>query len=346
MGAPSARGAASRRPACTCCSASSGCLCSPRTRTASTPPAWATIASFPDGHLVLGATGGYLIGFVLAAGVVGRLAELGWDRRLRGSIAAMLIGRSPSMPSALPWLAVAAHLSVSDTLLYGLYPFLPGRPRQAAPRGRAAARRLAPGRRAAIDTTCYAARDRAAATSILTDAIVTDGPVQDLRRRPRAPGQPRHRGARSAATSTITVHGRRDLRLPGPERRGQEHHHPHPARLPARQRRRAPRVLGRDVAADGLAIRDRVGYLPGGIALYDSMTRRGPARLPGRPVRSRPRPLRAELVDRLELSRGGPAPARCATTRAACARRWASSRPSSTTRSWRSSTSPPRASTR
>ena len=30
--------------------------------------------------IVFGATGGYLIGFLLAAAVVGRLAELGWDR--------------------------------------------------------------------------------------------------------------------------------------------------------------------------------------------------------------------------------------------------------------------------
>src|SRR5690606_7617620 len=45
-----------------------------------------------DGQLVLGSTGGYLIGFMIAATLVGRLAELGWDRKLRGSIAAMVIG--------------------------------------------------------------------------------------------------------------------------------------------------------------------------------------------------------------------------------------------------------------
>lgn len=85
-----------------------------------------TIASVQDGHLVLGATGGYLIGFLLAAAVVGRLAELGWDRRLRGSVAAMFVGSCAIYAVGLPWLAVAAGLSVSDTLLYGLYPFVPG----------------------------------------------------------------------------------------------------------------------------------------------------------------------------------------------------------------------------
>jgi biotin transport system substrate-specific component len=85
-----------------------------------------TIIGVEGGQIVLGATGGYLIGFVLAAAVVGRLAELGWDRRLRGSIAAMLIGSVCIYAVGLPWLAIAADLSVADTLLYGLYPFIPG----------------------------------------------------------------------------------------------------------------------------------------------------------------------------------------------------------------------------
>jgi ABC-2 type transport system ATP-binding protein len=61
------------------------------------------------------------------------------------------------------------------------------------------------------------------------------------------------------------------------------------------------RVLGHDVASDGLAIRARTGYLPGGIALYDSMSGADLldylARLYGRPA-----PLRTELLDRLELA--------------------------------------------
>ena len=86
----------------------------------------ATILSAKDGHIVLGATGGSLIGFVLAAGVVGRLAELGWDRHLRGSIAAMLIGSVAIYVVGLPWLAAAASLDVAKTLQFGLWPFVPG----------------------------------------------------------------------------------------------------------------------------------------------------------------------------------------------------------------------------
>ncbi|MCY7419965.1 MAG: biotin transporter BioY [Chloroflexi bacterium] len=83
-------------------------------------------ATLQDGHVVLGATGGFLIGFLLAAAVVGRLAEFGWDRRLRGSIAAMIIGSVAIYLIGVPWLALAANLSVADALRFGLYPFVPG----------------------------------------------------------------------------------------------------------------------------------------------------------------------------------------------------------------------------
>jgi biotin transport system substrate-specific component len=92
-------------------------------------------AARADGHFasgtenwaaVSGATGGYIIGFIVAAAVVGRLAELGWDRRLGGAIAAMLVGSALIYVFGLPWLVFSAALSVNDTLLYGLYPFIPG----------------------------------------------------------------------------------------------------------------------------------------------------------------------------------------------------------------------------
>ena len=104
-------------------------------------------------------------------------------------------------------------------------------------------------------------------------------------------------------------------------------------------------VLGLDAGRDSLAIRRRVGYLPGGIALYDTMTGEDIldylCRLYRRPAPSGGRPSPIGWRCRRPTSDG-----RCATTRAACARRSASSRPSSTTPSWPSSTSRPRASTR
>jgi biotin transport system substrate-specific component len=85
-----------------------------------------TIATIESGHLVLGATGGYLIGFVVASGLVGRLAELGWDRSFRGSVAMMVIGSAVIYAVGLPWLAVAAGLTVAQAFQFGLYPFVPG----------------------------------------------------------------------------------------------------------------------------------------------------------------------------------------------------------------------------
>jgi ABC-2 type transport system ATP-binding protein len=60
-------------------------------------------------------------------------------------------------------------------------------------------------------------------------------------------------------------------------------------------------VLGLDATRNSVAIRGRVGYLPGGIALYDSMT--GEALLDYvAALYGRPAVRRAELLDRLELS--------------------------------------------
>jgi biotin transport system substrate-specific component len=79
-----------------------------------------------DGHLVLGATGGYLAGFVLAGAVVGRLAELGWDRRIGGAVAAMLVGNVLIYLVGLPWLAAATGMSPAMAIDKGLSPFLIG----------------------------------------------------------------------------------------------------------------------------------------------------------------------------------------------------------------------------
>jgi biotin transport system substrate-specific component len=74
--------------------------------------------------VIAGVSGGYLVGFVLAAAVVGRLAELGWDRQIAGSIGAMLIGNALIYAVGLPWLAAVGHFSFQDTIAFGLTPFL------------------------------------------------------------------------------------------------------------------------------------------------------------------------------------------------------------------------------
>src|SRR5688572_3240883 len=71
-----------------------------------------------------GFSGGYLVGFVAAAAVVGRLAELGWDRRLGGSLAAMAIGTAIIYAIGVPWLKVAADLPWNVAVAEGMTKFL------------------------------------------------------------------------------------------------------------------------------------------------------------------------------------------------------------------------------
>jgi biotin transport system substrate-specific component len=85
---------------------------------------------FADGKggiaILWGATGGYLIGFIAAGAVVGRLAELGWDRKILGALGAMLVGEIVIYAIGLPWLKAVGGLSWQQTIDLGLSPFLVG----------------------------------------------------------------------------------------------------------------------------------------------------------------------------------------------------------------------------
>jgi biotin transport system substrate-specific component len=76
--------------------------------------------------VITSASGGYIVGFVLAAAASGWLAERGWDRRFSSSIGAMLTGNVIIYLVGLPWLAVVLGTNLEKTLEYGLYPFVPG----------------------------------------------------------------------------------------------------------------------------------------------------------------------------------------------------------------------------
>jgi biotin transport system substrate-specific component len=77
-------------------------------------------------QVIWGATGGYLIGFILAAAIVGRLAELGWDRNLIGAVGAMLIANAAIYVIGVPWLAYVTHHDLAWAVTNGLTPFLAG----------------------------------------------------------------------------------------------------------------------------------------------------------------------------------------------------------------------------
>jgi biotin transport system substrate-specific component len=83
-----------------------------------------TFVSRDGGSFVLGATGGYLIGFLAAGAITGRLAELGWDRNLLGAIAAMLLGNIAIYLVGVPWLAVAIGVDLPTAIALGLTPFI------------------------------------------------------------------------------------------------------------------------------------------------------------------------------------------------------------------------------
>jgi biotin transport system substrate-specific component len=76
--------------------------------------------------IIWGATGGYLIGFVVAGALVGRLAELGWDRKIGGAVGAMLLGNAVIYVVALPWLGVVTSSGPEETIALGLAPFVVG----------------------------------------------------------------------------------------------------------------------------------------------------------------------------------------------------------------------------
>jgi biotin transport system substrate-specific component len=71
-------------------------------------------------------TGGYLWGFVVAAGLVGWLSRFGWDRSMRTSISAMLLGSIVIYAIGVPWLHHVIGATWQKSLELGLYPFVIG----------------------------------------------------------------------------------------------------------------------------------------------------------------------------------------------------------------------------
>jgi biotin transporter BioY len=77
-----------------------------------------------------GPTGGYLIGFVAAAYIVGWLAEKGWDRRIATTVLAMVLGNIAIYAFGLLWLFCLVSMSRlpggGSVFAVGLYPFIVG----------------------------------------------------------------------------------------------------------------------------------------------------------------------------------------------------------------------------
>jgi len=73
---------------------------------------------------LLGPTGGYLVGFVVAAGLVGALAARGLDRQIHSALLAFLAGEIVIYLFGVAWLSL--FLGFPHAVMAGLVPFLPG----------------------------------------------------------------------------------------------------------------------------------------------------------------------------------------------------------------------------
>ncbi|WP_326599046.1 biotin transporter BioY [Streptomyces sp. NBC_01803] len=71
-------------------------------------------------------TFGYVIGMALAAALVGALAARGGDRTVPRTVATMALGTAVIYAVGVPYLAVAADMSLTEAADKGLVPFLIG----------------------------------------------------------------------------------------------------------------------------------------------------------------------------------------------------------------------------
>ena len=85
---------------------------------------------FADGKhgvdIVTGASGGYLIGFLVAGWVVGKLAEARFDRTPVKALPLFLVGSAIIYAIGIPWLAVSADQSLGWAISNGFVDFIPG----------------------------------------------------------------------------------------------------------------------------------------------------------------------------------------------------------------------------
>ena len=76
--------------------------------------------------VVAGATGGYLVGFLPAAVLIGLAAQHRLDRKVWQALVLFVAGQAVVFAVGVPWLAVVADLSAAQALEAGFYPFILG----------------------------------------------------------------------------------------------------------------------------------------------------------------------------------------------------------------------------
>ena len=77
-------------------------------------------------EFVLGATGGYVFGFIPAAYLIGLAARHGADRKLWTSVPLFVAGQAVIFAVGVPWLALTTGNSATWAVENGFYPFILG----------------------------------------------------------------------------------------------------------------------------------------------------------------------------------------------------------------------------
>lgn len=77
-------------------------------------------------EVLFGATGGYIVGFVLAAGLMGWCAERGFDRNLFLAFAGFALAQLAIFGIGVPWLHAATDMSWGDAIHNGFTIFIVG----------------------------------------------------------------------------------------------------------------------------------------------------------------------------------------------------------------------------
>lgn len=75
---------------------------------------------------ITGSSGGYLVGFVIAAALVGHLAERGQDRRVDTAAAAFLLGSVTIYLFGVAWLMQVTGWELPEAMAKGVAPFVVG----------------------------------------------------------------------------------------------------------------------------------------------------------------------------------------------------------------------------
>ena len=77
-------------------------------------------------EVVTGATGGYLVGFIAAAALIGYLAEREQDRSIATAIPAFLAGTAVIYLFGVTWLAHSVGVGTTEAMELGMVPFIIG----------------------------------------------------------------------------------------------------------------------------------------------------------------------------------------------------------------------------